>query len=393
MGRIGRYIFRRAFTAFLSVLVTLTAIVWVTQALRRFDLVTAKGQAILTYVGMTLLAVPSLVDYVAPFALVIGTAAVLNAMHGDSELIAINAAGGSHRRVLAPFLVLALAVAAASAWIGLFAGPDALQRLRDLTNAVRADIVANVVQPGRFVDIDDDFTFHIRNRAGDGSLEGLFIYDARDRTYVYTYSAQRGRVAELAGRTLLVMENGTVERIRRTDRSGTFVSFGSYAFDLSDLTPADTARPYQISERTLPQLLATPADDPVLAGKEGRVRAEIVTRLGNAVYPPAMLFAVFLFMGFPRTTRSGRAMAVIGGIAAAGLVRMAGFGIAGLAAADDRFAPLAVVAPVALLSALGASVFAGIEPFVPAVIARPLEALAAAAGRIGRRLLPVGGPR
>ncbi len=305
MSRISRYIFMRAFVAFTAVLVTLTAIVWVTQALRRFDLVTAKGQAILVYLGMTLLAVPSLIAYVAPFALVIGAAVVLNGLHADSELVAINAAGASHRQVLAPFALLALMVALLTAWISLWSGPQSLQSLRDLTNAVRADIVASVVQPGRFVDIDDDFTFHIRNRAGDGSLEGLFIADERDPNLSYVYTAERGRVVQVAGRTLIVMENGTVERTRRLDRSSTFVAFGSYGFDLTDLVPSDAARPYQINERTVGELLAHSKADPATEGRDARVTAEILGRLATALYPPAMLAALFLFMGFPRTTRTG----------------------------------------------------------------------------------------
>jgi len=38
MGSIGKYIFRSTATAFLVVLLSLTAIIWVTQALRDIDL-------------------------------------------------------------------------------------------------------------------------------------------------------------------------------------------------------------------------------------------------------------------------------------------------------------------------------------------------------------------
>jgi len=393
MGRIGRYIFARTAVAFTAVLVTLTAIVWVTQALRRFDLVTAKGQAILVYLGMTLLAVPSLVAYVAPFALVVGAAMVLNGLHGDSELVAMNAAGASHRRILAPFLALSLLVAALCGWIALWSGPQTLQSLRDVTNAIRADIVANVVQPGRFIDIDDDFTFHIRNRAGDGSLEGLFIHDGRDREYEYTYSAERGRIAEIAGRTLIVMEKGTVERTRRAERSSTFVEFGSYAFDLTDLVPADTGKSYQLNERTIGELLTLPADDPIVGGKPAKLTAEILGRIATLLYPPAMMLALFLFMGFPKTTRGGRVLAILGGLGAASLVRLAGFGVAGVAAADETLAILALAVPAAILVVLGICVLAGIEPFVPRAVARPFLAIGDACGRLARRFGAEGGAR
>ena len=55
MRRFGTYLFIRTLAAFSGVLFTLVGIAWVTQALRRFDLVTAKGQAIALYFGITLL--------------------------------------------------------------------------------------------------------------------------------------------------------------------------------------------------------------------------------------------------------------------------------------------------------------------------------------------------
>jgi lipopolysaccharide export system permease protein len=375
MRRLSKHIFWRTTLAFSAVMVLLTAIVWVTQALRRFDLVTAKGQAIAVYFGMTFLGLPSLVVYIAPFALAIAMAIVLNAMHSDSELIAANAAGVSQRQVLRPFLALAVLVGLAMGWIAFFSGPQTLQTLRDITNAVRADIVANVIQPGRFVEIDDDFTFHIRNRAGDGSLEGLFIYDARDPVHVYTYSAERGRVAEFAGRTLVVMENGTIERTKRDDSSSTFVAFGSYGFDLTELAPSGNAAPYQINERTVPELLSLAPDDPVLVGREARVRAEVLGRVAVTLYPLVMTLAVFLFLGFPKTTRSGRTGAVIGGLATAALARLAGFGVDGLAGTSDLLVPLVLAVPVGLILLFGGSIALGLEPYTPRFLGEPLARL------------------
>jgi lipopolysaccharide export system permease protein len=385
MRRLGFYIFWRTTALFVGTLATLTGIVWVTQALRRFDLVTAKGQALVAYFTMTFLAVPYLMVVVAPFALVIAMAIVLNAMHADSELVAINAAGGSQRQVAVPFVSLSLLVAAALAWLSLFAGPQALQTLRDMTNGIRADIVANVIQPGRFVDLEGGITFHIRNRAGDGSLEGLFIRDGRDPEFVFTYTAERGRVVETLGRTLVVMENGTVERDTRSSRATTFVAFGSYAFDLSELQPDGKPAPYKVGERTIADLITTPKDDPYRSSRENQFASEIHVRLSAILYPVAMALTAFVFLGLPRTTRTGRSLAVIGALAAAAAVRLAGFGASGLAGANAAFVPLLYAVPLGVILVAAVSIHLGIQPFVPAPIANAFAALgdrvAAMAGR------------
>jgi len=93
MGSIGRYIFRTTFGAFLVVLVSLTAVIWVTQALHDFDLVTSQGQTIVVFMGITALIIPLLVLVIAPIALLIAVAHVLNKLSTDSEIIVMNAAG------------------------------------------------------------------------------------------------------------------------------------------------------------------------------------------------------------------------------------------------------------------------------------------------------------
>ena len=61
IASIDRYVFRTCFGAFLLVLISLTAVIWLTHALRDIDLITSQGQTILVFVGITGLIVPLLV--------------------------------------------------------------------------------------------------------------------------------------------------------------------------------------------------------------------------------------------------------------------------------------------------------------------------------------------
>ena len=69
MLRIERYLFRTVGNTFLGSLATLTAIIWVTQALKQLDLMTNKGQTILVFLTITGLGVPFLTAMIAPVAL------------------------------------------------------------------------------------------------------------------------------------------------------------------------------------------------------------------------------------------------------------------------------------------------------------------------------------
>jgi lipopolysaccharide export system permease protein len=53
MSSFDRYIFRNVFGAFLLILISLTAVIWLTHALREIDLMTNQRQTVLTFIGIT----------------------------------------------------------------------------------------------------------------------------------------------------------------------------------------------------------------------------------------------------------------------------------------------------------------------------------------------------
>ena len=359
MRRFGTYLFSRTLYAFIGVLMTLAGIAWVTQALRRFDLVTAKGQAIAVYLGLTMLSMPRVLGVVAPFALVVALVLVLQRLQADSGIVAITAAGVSQRRFALPFVGAALTVAVFIAAIAFWLSPTASRSVYDMMQTVRADIVANVIQPGRFTQVDAGLTFHIRNRDGDGSLLDLFIVDDRSPEFSYTYSAKRGRVAEVMGRSMIVMEQGTVERKAKDSGANTFVTFGSYAFDLSQLTSKAGDASYGLSERTLGELFDIRKTD-----GDPEIMPEIMNRIAEPIYPLAQALAVFLFLGFPTSNRRGQTLPVTMAIIVGSLVRVLGFAVMGISKGSPEISFMAVVAPTLMVAVFAAMIVIGVHPVV-----------------------------
>lgn len=353
MTTFERYVFRRLTAVFLVTLAALAGVVWATQALRQLDLVTAKGQTIVQFVGMTMLAMPFLVLAIAPFALLIALIVVLNTLSNDSELIVINASGASRTVLMRPVLCFAAAVSLLCATLSLVLAPAGLAALRDEITQVRVDLVANIVRPGRFIGIEDGLTFHIRNRGGEGQLDGLLMHDERAEDTVFTYEAARGQIVEAAGRTLLVMQDGTIQRRTRANGSISIVRFQSYAFDLSSMVPTGTVSTYKSSERSTLDLIAPDDGDTYATDNQNRMVAELHDRLSQPLYPLAFALVVYLFAGEPKTTRQNRHLAILVALVLAILLRTAGFGVLtlvpGLPAA--RFAlylvPLAAIAVAA----------------------------------------------
>ncbi len=325
MGSISRYIFRTTFSAFAVVLVSLTAVIWVTQALRDIDLMTNQGQTILVFIGITGLIVPLLVLVIAPIALLIAVAHVLNKMSTDSEIIVMNASGMSPWLLFRAFLSAAIVVSLIVCVVSAYFAPKGLRMLRDWLTEVNANVVSTIVQPGRFTSIQNGVTIHIRERSHNGRLLGIFLDDQRNPNERITVLAEFGDLLDNDNGTFLVLQTGIVQRHELKERDPKMVAFDRYAFDLSQFAGGPQAVKYSIRERYLWQLLFPDPKDPFYIEQPGQFRAELHDRLVAPLYPLAFLAIAFAYLGAPRTTRQSRTLSMVAAIGGVGLLRLVGF--------------------------------------------------------------------
>jgi lipopolysaccharide export system permease protein len=325
MGSIGLYVFRATLGAFILVLVSLTAIIWVTYVLRDIDLITNQGQTIRVFIVMTSLLIPMLSLIIAPIAFVIAAAYVLTKLAADSEIIVLNAAGMSPWLLFRPFFAAAAIVAAFVALLSAYLSPACLRELRQWSTSVRADVVANIAQPGRFLFVEQGLMFHIRERQSSGILLGILVDDRRTPAEAKTLLAEEGQIVENQHGSILLLKNGSVQR-RQPDKSEpTIVNFDGYAIDLSQFAHKASVVLYTARERYAWELMRPDPGDAIYQREAGQFRAELHDRLATPLYPLAFVVIAYAFLGAPRTTRQSRVAAVMSTIIAVGVLRLAGF--------------------------------------------------------------------
>src|SRR6266478_7629626 len=233
MGSIDKYIFRTTLSSFALVLVSLTGVIWITQALRGIDLMTSQGQTILTFLGITSLVIPSLVLIISPIALMIAISHTLNKLATDSEIIVMNAAGFSPFRLFRPFLYATIVVAIMVAFIATYLAPDGMRRIKQWAAEITADVLTNILQPGRFAQLDQNLTIRIRERQPGGVLAGIFVDDRRDPKERVTIIADHGTVLKNEIGSYLVLEDGNMERYYEGARGEELEAFGRNRADRS----------------------------------------------------------------------------------------------------------------------------------------------------------------
>lgn len=359
MNLIGRYIFGRALAAFLLSLGGLSGTVWLSQALRQLDLLTSKGQSLMTFIQVSGLIFPGLLMIVCQVAVLIGVIYTLNQLNADSELVIINASGASPTILLKPVLALGLIATVVVATMSLYLVPKSLQSFRSLVADVNTDLISSFVQEGTFMPIGDNLVFHIRNRKADGTLEGIFIQDERDPEQSNVYIANRGIVLKNPLGTFLVMQNGTIQQRAVAKGSMSIIQFESYAFDLSNFGAAGNLPTLKPAERDTAYLLSPDPNDPEFQKRPGSFPAELHDRLSSPLY--TLLFALLpvMALGQAQTTRQGRGVVILATVLVATGLRVAGLILAGLAATETWLVPMLYILPIGCMAIAVFSVMRG----------------------------------
>ena len=361
MSLFSRYVFRQVANAFVIILVTLTTIVWLATALKQLDLIVSQGQGFVLFLKMTFLTLPSLMALIAPNAMLMASLYTLDRMNGDSELIVMTAAGAPIWRIGAPFVLLASMVCVVILICNLWVMPASMRALRALITQVRADVISQVLQPGRFSSTEPGLTFHIRDRSPTGDLLGLLVHDERDDKQLMSYLADRGRIISNDDGAYLVMFDGHVHRFetKSPDQGVQIVAFDQYLLNISDLNPKDTgSKELRPRERSLGELLNP---DPKLLkakGAVGQLRTELHDRFSTPFYPLLFAFLAVAILGHARTTRESRwAQILIAAGIAVGL-RVSGLTASNLVTLSAGATPLVYLIPIAaiLVAALAAHV-------------------------------------
>jgi lipopolysaccharide export system permease protein len=237
----------------------------------------------------------------------------------------MNAAGISPAKLFRAFLNVAIVVSLLVTVVSAYFAPKGLRMLRDWLTEVRTNVVANVLQPGRFMALSDGVTIRLRERRPNGNLLGIMVDDQRNPKQRVTLLAEQGELVDSNGASFLVLQNGLVQRQEANERDPAMVRFDRYAFDLSQFSSGSQEIKYSIRERYLWQLLFPDPKDPLYLQQPGQFRAELHDRLIAPLYPLAFAVIAFAYLGAPRTTRQSRTMSLLGAIGGVALLRLIGF--------------------------------------------------------------------
>ncbi|WBU64167.1 LPS export ABC transporter permease LptF [Paracoccus aerodenitrificans] len=306
MNRIDRYILKLMLIFFGFFALVLVAVYWVNRAVSLFENLIADGQTALVVLEFTLLTLPLVISVVLPVAAFAATAYGTNRLSGDSELVAMQAAGLSPWRLARPVLAFGILVALMVTMLVHAIVPMARAQLAARQDQISENVTAQLLNPGVFQYPAPGLTLFIREMSPLGELGGLFLEDARDPASVTSYSADSALILRAESGPMLLMMNGVVQALRPGADSPllSVTRFEEMTYDLGGMIGGSDSGGRDLRDYSTRRLL-TP--DQELLDATGatpqRARLEAHERLAKPLLSPvaAMLgFATLLVGGFSR---------------------------------------------------------------------------------------------
>lgn len=302
MPRIDRYILSQLLTLFGFFALVLVSIYWINRAVSLFEQLISDGQTALVVLEFTALTLPLVISIVLPIAAFAASAYGTNRLAGESELVAMQAAGMSPWRLARPVLVFGLIIAMMSAALVHGLVPSARARMADRQAELAENITAQFLRPGSFQFPTDGLTLYIREIAADGRMRDLFVEDSRDPDKQMTYSANEALLVRSDSGPILVMMQGSMQTLER--RNGeqrlSLLRFSDMSFDIGAAIGPGKARRRDLRAYSTTELLDP---DQALLDATGatrdKARAEAFERLAKPLLSPvaAMLGFVMLMLG------------------------------------------------------------------------------------------------
>jgi len=329
-----RYFWTQALYPLLMSLSALAALALLTQSLQTLDLIVENRQSGLTFLYITVLALPQLIGIIMPLAVFMATLYALNRLNMDSEMVVAKASGFSPWQIASPALRLGMFALIAHLIINLVLQPLAFSQMRSEILKVRTDIASQMVRAGEFVTPTVGLTVYAREIAPDGSMKDVIIYDERGESSATTHTAKSGYLTRGETSARLILKIGNVQQIL-DNGSLDLVAFDDYQIDLSDIMAMDSVLRKKPSDLYLHELLRP--DQRANANRKylQELKAEGHSRLATPIYNLALVMLALCFMvrGEHQRMGYGRKIAICAAIGF--VIRLIGFGLASAAESNS----------------------------------------------------------
>ena len=214
------YILKEHIGPFLFGLAVITFVLIMDFILDILNLIISKGLPTLVILEVFVLNLAWMLALSIPMSVLVAVLMAFGRLSADFEITAFKACGVSYHRLLIPVIIASTLLTIAMMWFNDRVLPEANHRARILMSDITRKKPAWNIEPGVFIDSFPGYHILIQKVAADRvHVEGITIYEQKDRDIPRTIAAKRGIIAFTADqRTLKIdLQDGEIHEPDQDD--------------------------------------------------------------------------------------------------------------------------------------------------------------------------------
>lgn len=311
---ISRYLIGAVMPYFVFSWLLLSVILFVQQASRFSDIFFSANIPANLVWQLSLALIPNVIAFTCPMAVLLGVIIGLTKMQGDSELVAIRAAGVGNFGITLPLVILGVFLSLFAFMVNLKGVPAAAGIVRFVALRTALYKLESPIEPGVFNTEVAGYTIYVKD--GDiesGTWKNIFIFNEDEKSKTTRLiTSERGRIDSSSENSELVLENAIASTFSGSDEGEKF-----FSERIGEVRYAVKTKRGELVERLnsaelTPEELGLSQLSAYAQAKDGRDRTEAeilwLRRIVLSVTP--LIFCLFGSALVLRFNRGGRGFAV-----------------------------------------------------------------------------------
>lgn len=292
---IYRYFFKEFISLFALILLSLSIIVWVVQAVNYLDFVTEDGHSFKVYFAYSMLNIPKVVGRLIPLVFLISLSMSIVQLEKNNELLAFWTSGVNKINFVNFAIKIAILITLIQFFLSLFASNLSLNFGRSILKKSDITLLPSLLKEKKFNDTVENLTVFIEEKKNNGEMINIFLRDDRSRIdQNKTIIAKSGYIIKKNDQNILVLFNGTIQTKKKNGKIN-FLNFNKTEINLSLFSTKTITTPKIQEINTLsllncikPFLKENEAslEESQCQGRLEDIKSEINRRIGMPLYIP-----------------------------------------------------------------------------------------------------------
>ena len=303
---IYRYFFKEFISVFALILLSISVIVWIVQAVNYLDFVTEDGHAFSVYFSYSILNIPKVLNRLIPLVFLISLLVTILQFEKNNELLILWTSGLNKISLVNLAFKISILITLFQLLLSLTISPSSLNFARSILKSSSVTLFSSLVKEKKFNDTVKGLTVFVEKKKPNGEMLNVFLRDdtssnAKSKTIIAKkgYIITKGvmpfvKVGVLSEQNFLVLFDGVIHTEKMNNKIN-FLNFYKTEINLSYFDTKTTTYP-KIQENNTLSLLncikpfldedKTTLSETQCKARIDDISAELNRRFGMPLYIP-----------------------------------------------------------------------------------------------------------